>query len=463
MSIAIVKNKTYILLAILSFLLVVPLNFTQAAFTPTLKILNSNLELTSEYSLPITSSNFDIAKINLGGDNIEEIVLGSGAFNKPVVSIILADGKILNTFLAYNENFQGGVNVAACDLNSDGIDEIITGAGIGGGPHVRIFDSYGNTKFTHGFFADNPLSRNGVKVACADTNGDKYYEIITAVLTSYGVKIKYFTRDGKRILNEYIIPDFKNDFDLETIDLGGDGISEILIAGGRGELPIIKILRADGTLINEFYGYDNNFYGGINLSSGDINNDNKEEIIIGAGFMGGPHLRVFDSYGKLINEVFAFESDFRGGVHAVLGNFDSLENNLEFLVIPNHIPIGQEDLEKYIEIDISEQKLTYYEKGFLQGSGIVSTGMPSMSTPLGEFPILNKIQKAWSPYGLWMPYWLGLGRFGIHELPIWPSGYREGEDHLGKMVSHGCIRMGIGPAEKLYDWADIGTLVIIHE
>ena len=51
-------------------------------------------------------------------------------------------------------------------------------------------------------------------------------------------------------------------------------------------------------------------------------------------------------------------------------------------------------------------------------------------------------------YGLWMPFWLGLdrGRIGIHELPVWPSGYREGEDHLGKAVSHGCIRLGVGSA-----------------
>ncbi|MCK4554035.1 L,D-transpeptidase, partial [Candidatus Parcubacteria bacterium] len=70
----------------------------------------------------------------------------------------------------------------------------------------------------------------------------------------------------------------------------------------------------------------------------------------------------------------------------------------------------------------------------------------------------------WSSWGLWMPWWMSLqsGYFGIHELPEWPDGSKEGEDHLGKPVSHGCIRLGIGPAEFLYNWAEIGTQVFIY-
>ena len=55
----------------------------------------------------------------------------------------------------------------------------------------------------------------------------------------------------------------------------------------------------------------------------------------------------------------------------------------------------------------------------------------------------------------------GVGH-GIHELPEWPSGYKEGEAHLGIPVSHGCVRLGVGPAETMYHWAPIGTIVFIH-
>ncbi len=63
-----------------------------------------------------------------------------------------------------------------------------------------------------------------------------------------------------------------------------------------------------------------------------------------------------------------------------------------------------------------------------------------------------------------MPYWQGLGsgRFGFHELPVWPNGYREGERNLGIPVSAGCIRLGIGPAEFLYNWTTTETKVLIY-
>jgi len=121
-------------------------------------------------------------------------------------------------------------------------------------------------------------------------------------------------------------------------------------------------------------------------------------------------------------------------------------------------------LAQRIEIDLKNQRLKYFVKDFVWRDFSVSTGKASLPTPQGNFKIFNKDIKAWSKaYKLWMPYWLGLGNgsFGIHELPLWPNGYREGADHLGKPVSHGCIRLGIGPAEYLYDRILIGTIVTI--
>lgn len=121
-------------------------------------------------------------------------------------------------------------------------------------------------------------------------------------------------------------------------------------------------------------------------------------------------------------------------------------------------------LAQRIEINTKTQKLTYFVAGQPWKEYAVSSGKPSMPTPKGKFKIINKKVKAWSnAYKLWMPYWLGLhnGEFGIHELPLWPNGYREGESHLGKPVSHGCVRLGIGPAQYIYERVDVGTEVIV--
>lgn len=127
---------------------------------------------------------------------------------------------------------------------------------------------------------------------------------------------------------------------------------------------------------------------------------------------------------------------------------------------------GKIKLTKKIEINTGkEQKLYYFLDNVRLGEFKISSGKPSMLTPKGNFKIDGKALRAWSKkYGLFMPYWLSLknGYFGIHELPEWPNGMKEGENHLGTPVSHGCVRLGVGSAEFLYNWAPIGTVVKIY-
>jgi len=121
--------------------------------------------------------------------------------------------------------------------------------------------------------------------------------------------------------------------------------------------------------------------------------------------------------------------------------------------------------EKYIEVDISEQTMMLYGEGELKGIYKVATGMSRFPTPTGKFKDLRKLANVWSHrYKCWMPYSLEFssGLF-IHELPYWPGGQREGENHLGRPVSHGCVRLGIGPAREVYEFAEIGTPIIIHK
>lgn len=119
---------------------------------------------------------------------------------------------------------------------------------------------------------------------------------------------------------------------------------------------------------------------------------------------------------------------------------------------------------KRIEINTGTQELSYFLDGVRLGTFPVSSGKLGMYTPTGHFTVDNKTLRAWSKWGLWMPYWMSLrsGYFGIHELPEWPDGSKEGEEHLGQPVSHGCIRLGVGPAEFLYNWTPVGAPVFIY-
>jgi len=120
---------------------------------------------------------------------------------------------------------------------------------------------------------------------------------------------------------------------------------------------------------------------------------------------------------------------------------------------------------KFIEVNLSEQMLYLMEGTNNVGSYRVSTGKWSMQTPTGEYSINDKTSRAYSAtYELYMPWWMSFigSQYGIHELPEWPDGTKEGEGHLGTPVSHGCIRLGVGSAEAVYNWTDVGTPVYIH-
>jgi len=120
---------------------------------------------------------------------------------------------------------------------------------------------------------------------------------------------------------------------------------------------------------------------------------------------------------------------------------------------------------KYIDIDVSSQRLTIFLNGKSNGSYLVSSGSASYPTPYGVFKVNNKSLNAFSPkYNLYMPYWMAFvdSLYGIHELPEYANGYKEGQEYLGQAVSHGCVRLGVGAAARVYNWTPVGTTVIVH-
>lgn len=158
------------------------------------------------------------------------------------------------------------------------------------------------------------------------------------------------------------------------------------------------------------------------------------------------------------------EEQFKTDIHNPDTDGDGYVDGLEIAQGFDPLSAEPRQLKKTILIDTKKQELYQQLSGITIRTHTVSTGKPSMPTPKGEYRVGNKAERAWSrAYGLWMPYWLGLAgtRVGIHELPEWPGGYKEGEAHLGTAVSHGCIRLGVIAAKIVYDWTEVGTPVII--
>src|SRR5205823_3911789 len=86
---------------------------------------------------------------------------------------------------------RSGVWVAGGDVDGDGKDDIITGAGAGGGPHVKVFED-GTQNVIQSFFAYAPNFTGGVRVAAGDVNGDGKADIITGAGGGGSAHVKAF-------------------------------------------------------------------------------------------------------------------------------------------------------------------------------------------------------------------------------------------------------------------------------
>jgi hypothetical protein len=134
-----------------------------------------------------------IAVGDVNGDGHDDIVVSAGA-GVPRVKVF--DGTNLNhvlrSFLAFPRSFHGGVYVAAGDLDGDHRAEIIAGMGPGGQPVAQVFDGTTGTPGVQLQAADATFT-GGVRVGLVrDLNGDGLPEIITGTGPGGGSEVRVF-------------------------------------------------------------------------------------------------------------------------------------------------------------------------------------------------------------------------------------------------------------------------------
>ncbi|MFC1598156.1 L,D-transpeptidase family protein [Patescibacteria group bacterium] len=413
-----------------------------------------------------------VALGDINGDGQDEVIVGAGPGSLPHVKIFTAAGDLVSEFSAFPDNVNVGVYVAAGDLDNDGQDEIVVGTGRGGGPQVRVFDKSGNVKFTPGFFAYDENFRGGVNVAVGNVNGKGGDEIITGAGPGGGPHVRVFNRYG-----EYTGQDF---FPFSDSDKGGVSVAAANVDGGKddeiitalhsfGE-PWVKVYKADAgrTILGEFVAYDKSFKGGVNVTGADVDKDGNDEVVTATRQAGGPHVRSFEANGKVVDSGFlAYEEDFRGGVSIAAGNVDS-DSKMEIVTMPQKkIVEGRMDLFKYIDVDLSEQTLRAYRNGVKENEFLVSTGIARYATPTGETQIMAKLpvhDYEWT-YGPNHPDNYDLKnvvnnlRFRSH----YYLHYAYWHNNFGHVMSHGCVNINLENSTWIYNWANVGDTVIVHD
>ncbi|MEA2683903.1 MAG: hypothetical protein QOK05_2231 [Chloroflexota bacterium] len=131
--------------------------------------------------------------------------------------------------------------------------------------------------------------------------------------------------------------------------------------------------------------------------------------------------------------------------------------------------------DKVIEVSLDGQHLWAYEKGKIVFDTLVTTGRPQLPTDSGPMSVLakNSPWKMHSPWPRssrwWYPdtvvrkvLWFTATGEGLHDANWEPNSmYGPGSQNNQAIASHGCIHLPGTTVDWMYDWAPIGTPVIV--
>lgn len=174
-----------------------------AGGTGQIKIFNFNGQLKTQFlaDSKYWRGGLNLAAGDIDGDGDQEIVAAYGAGTEPQVRIFNASGQIAGIFLAYEKKFRGGVKVAVANLNgrkNHNQADIITAPGKGRDPQIKIFNN--RAILARQFLAYGRNWQGGVNLAAGDLNNDGLPEIATAAQTGAAPHVRVF--DGRGELME---------------------------------------------------------------------------------------------------------------------------------------------------------------------------------------------------------------------------------------------------------------------
>lgn len=263
------------------------------------------------------------AVADFNGDGVLDSAYGTGPGGGSLVRVI--DGATGNDLIiissAFEQSFTGGIFLAAGDIDGDGKAELAVSPDQGGGGRVEIFTVSNNAlvQKDNFFGIDDANFRGGARVAIGDVDGDSRQDLIVGAGFGGGPRVAIF--DGLSLLQlsanpTRIVGDFfafpgpdasslRNGVFVSAGDIDGDGFAELVFGGGPGGGP--RVFGLSGALIsagnvtqaqaapvvNFFAANDLNSRGGIRVTLKDLDDDQHADLVLGSGEGQSAEVRVY--------------------------------------------------------------------------------------------------------------------------------------------------------------------------
>lgn len=207
----------------------------------------------------------------------------------------------------------------------------LVGSGVGGGGVVNVYQGSstpnGSLRMTGSSFS------NGVRVASADFDRDGIQDYLLGSGPGGITSVQLLNgRTGEVLFN---VQPFESSFTggvfVAVGDVNGDGIPDIAISPDEGGGPRVQVYRGgDFVKIADFFGIEDPlFQGGARTTLGDINGDGFADVVVAAGFGGGPRISVYNGKAlasgqivKLLSDFFAFEPSLRNGTFVAVSDIN---------------------------------------------------------------------------------------------------------------------------------------------
>ena len=244
-------------------------------------------------------------------------IVGQTFYNGGFVRVFNQRGQSeRNGFFAYQPNLAGGDQVILADIdNNKSLEQIVNRRG-----EVMV-TRRGQIIYKWYPFGKLYLSRPSLAVYQV---GEKTPDLVIGAGENTMPVVRFYNYRGRLLKPEWLAFD-KNFRGGINVAAGPLNSTEMAIAvTPRGGMPaVIRLYSPEGKLLTpEWLAFDKNFRGGVKVAIGDIGGDGEAEIVAVASAGGGPQVRIFNRYGKLLGQFQAFREEAKTGYEVMINDLD---------------------------------------------------------------------------------------------------------------------------------------------